>query len=256
MSPHFEASSPGWAELFQAWNIFIPNLLRDYYESRMYPPLLISDDILTESKYLNHFPQQVFSIKDRQKAPGQSITPAACLHIYPRLRDQQVENSSTFILAHCARYEDGIWESPYRLPDFHMAELVVIGEAELVKTRKEQIKELIEKTFAEFGLSGSFHNATDVFFLGQNEGAKIIQQLKGLKQEYRVKDGEELVAVASINDHEDFFGNCFKIRSQDSFAYSFCAAFGVERLAAYSCKLWGSDPKKWPGLFKEHARIL
>ena len=220
--------------------------MKDHYETRIFPPLLISDDILTEFKYLAHFPQQVFSIKGRQKDPGQSITPAACLHVYPRLRGQQVQNSSTFILAHCARYENGVWEPPYRLPDFHMAELVVIGEDEFVRTRKQEIKELIERTFAALGLSGGFHNATDAFFLGQNEGAKMIQQLKGLKQEYRVTDGGELVAVASINDHEDFFGNCFKIRSADSFAYSFCAAFGLERLAAYTSKLWGRDRKKWP----------
>jgi len=256
MNPPLEASEPGWAELFQAWNVFIPSFLKDHYETRIYPPLLISDDILIESKYLAHFPQQVFSVKDRQKASGQSITPAACLHVYPRLRDQQVKNSSTFILAHCARFENGIWEPPYRLPDFHMAELVVIGEAEFVRVRKEQIKELIDESFTDLGLSGSFHNATDVFFLGQNEGAKIIQQLKGLKQEYRVKDAQGSVALASINDHEDFFGNCFKIKSQDSFAYSFCAAFGVERLAAYTCRLWGSDQKKWPDEFKEHVGIL
>ncbi len=97
------------------------------------------------------------------------------------------------------------------------------------------------------GLQGSFRPATDAFFLGANEGARLIQRLKGLKREYEVQSGFGPVAVASLNYHEDFFGTRFQITSQSgSAAHSLCLAFGLERLTACGLLEWGAEPQRWP----------
>jgi len=244
-----------WIQLFNAWLAFLPNLLREHYDEDMRPPLFISEQVLKESKYLEHFPQHIFALKKTVKNAKQYLTPASCLHVYPQLKQKKIRRFSTLITAHCARFEGGKWKPPYRLPDFHMVELVVIGEEKYVNSAQQKIRELLTSTFTELGLQGEFQNATDAFFLGQSRGAKIIQKLKGLKQEYVVRDGRQSVAIASINSHEDFFGRCFQIRSGNSLAHSFCAAFGVERLTTYSLKAWGGDQNNWPKIFRDYVAI-
>jgi hypothetical protein len=245
-----------WEKLFQLWMVFWPNALSRFYDSVFHPPLFISEDILRTSKYFNHFPQQLYPLQDRPKLSSQFITPATCLHVYPTLKNKQVKRFAALGTAHCARYENGKWELPYRLQDFHMTELVVVGGEKLVNNERKEVKKIVEKIFADLRLNGVFNKATDAFFLEQSKGAKVIQQLKGLKQEFIVKDGKTIIALASINNHEDFFGKCFNIKSGKVFASSFCVAFGIERLTTFSLKAWGKNPQNWPNFFKKYAKIL
>ena len=241
--------------LFQAWVLFLQNIFRDHYDSLFNPPLFISKKALLDAKYFDHFPHQLFTVTNPLNKIEQFVTPAACLHIYPELKNKSIKKYATFGMAHCARYENGHWQAPYRLSDFHMAELVIIGDERLVTEKINKIKNLIEKTFTDFGFKGDFKNATDAFFLGQDEGAKMIQQLKGLKQEFVVQDGKKQIALASINNHEDFFGKRFNIKSNRTFSNSLCVAFGIERLTAYSLKIWGNEQKNWPNTFKKYVKI-
>ncbi len=244
-----------WISLFQAWLSFFPSFFKDHYDERIHPQLLISQKTLKKAKYLEHFPQNVFGTVNQSKSLPQFITPAACLHVYPRLEGKRINHFSALITAHCARYEDGKWNLPYRLQDFHMTELVVLGDEKIVNKKKHDIQVLLEKTFTEFGFKGNFENATDAFFLGQDDGAKVMQQLKKLKQEYVVRDGKQAIAIASINSHEEFFSKNFNIKTKSALAYSFCTAFGIERLTSYSLKIWGKNKNNWPSKFKKHAKI-
>jgi len=250
-----DVNSIAWEKLFQSWMLFWPNTLRRFYDSVFHPPLFILEDILRASKYINHFPQQLCPLKDRPKFSSQFITPATCLHVYPALQNKQVKRFAALGTAHCARYENGNWKLPYRLQDFHMTELVVVGGEKQVDDERNKVKKIVEKIFADLRLKGTFNNATDAFFLGQSRGAKVIQQLKGLKQEFIVKDDKTSIALASVNNHEDFFGKCFNIKSGNVFASSFCVAFGIERFATYSLKVWGENPQNWPKFFKKYGRI-
>jgi len=245
-----------WINLFQAWLLFLPNFFKDHYDERIHPRLLISGKILKKAKYLDHFPQNLFATANQSNILPQFITPAACLHVYPRLEGKKINHFSALITAHCARFENGKWKPPYRLQDFHMTELVVFGNEKTVNKKKHDIKVLLEKTFISFGFKGDFENATDAFFLSQDDGAKVMQKLKKLKQEYIVKDGKQSVAIASINSHEEFFSNHFNIRTKGALSHSFCTAFGVERLTSYSLKMWGKDESNWPPKFKKYAKIL
>ncbi|MEX0909829.1 MAG: aminoacyl--tRNA ligase-related protein, partial [Candidatus Paceibacterota bacterium] len=233
----------------------LQNILRPYYDSVFNPPLFITKKVLLDSKYFDNFPHQLFSATNFDSDSECYVTPAACLHVYPELENKSVTKYGAFGTAHCARYEDGQWQPPYRLKDFHMTELVVVGSEEEIKEKINEIRDLLEITFTDLSFRGDFQNATDAFFLGQDDGAKMIQQLKGLKQEFVVQDGENKVALASVNNHEDFFGKRFNIKSNKIYSHSLCVAFGIERLTAYSLKIWGGDQDKWPKKFKDYAKI-
>ncbi|MDP9352678.1 MAG: hypothetical protein M3P51_14215 [Chloroflexota bacterium] len=129
-----------------------------------------------------------------------------------------------------------------------MLELVIIGEPKVVSQRRCEVEAVLVSAFGDLGMSGALETATDAFFLGNDEGARIVQKLKGLKQEYLVSGQKERVAVASMNDHEDYFGRCFKLTlgGPDNHAYSFCAAFGLERLTGCGLRAWGGEVGGWP----------
>jgi hypothetical protein len=94
-------------------------------------------------------------------------------------------------------------------------------------------------TLAEsLGLAARWEAATDPFFAPTARGQALLQQLKGLKRELvvRLPDGRDL-AIASVNDHETYFGERFGIRLPDGgVASTSCVAFGLERwLLALLC---------------------
>jgi hypothetical protein len=136
-----------------------------------------------------------------------------------------------------------------------MLEYVAIGSEAAVQTARAQLTRLVDSAFADLGLGGSLQPATDAFFLGHNDGAQRIQQLKGLKQEYRVLDGAESIALASLNQHEDYFGRCFDIEADGSPAHSFCAAFGLDRLTTFGRNTWGPAARQWPDKLARHANL-
>jgi len=241
----FEAIRP---HLFQSWVRFLSAQLRPFHDHGFEPSLFITREILQMANYQAHFPHQLFSAASVDGSFNRFVTPAACLHVYADLAGSVVQQYATLGMAHCARYENGQWDIPYRRPDFHMLELVTLGDRTVVEERIREMRTLLTRLLTDLGFIGCFQPATDAFFLGEDEGAQRIQKLKGLKQEFVVDDGGP-VALCSINNHEDFFGSRFTIRSESGMAHSCCVAFGIERLVAYSLKHWGPYPHAWPAIF-------
>jgi hypothetical protein len=90
--------------------------------------------------------------------------------------------------------------------------------------------------------------ASDPFFAPSARGRAALQRIKGLKHElvFRFPDGRPL-AIASFNDHEEFFGDAFSISLADgSAASSGCVAFGLERWLLAVLVTYGVDPADWP----------
>jgi len=241
--------------LHLAWMNFLHALFAAYDTKPQQVPPRIQEDILMRSGYLKHFPHQVISLGGEARGLGESLTPAACLHVYPRLQGRETRYLAACVDAHCSRFENGEWRPPYQLQNFHMLELVIVGNARAVQAGRSEVTSRIGSSFAELGLMGALRPATDAFFLGSDRGARVMQQLKGLKQEYKVQDGAESVALASFNYHEDYFGRSFEIRAGGELAHSFCAAFGLDRLTAYGLELWGSRPAHWPDPLAAHAHL-
>jgi seryl-tRNA synthetase len=239
------------ARLFALWRHFLAQRLASQGSQTFETPVFIDRQVLTTSKYIAHFPQQVV-VGRGYRAPRSRpryLTPATCLHLYGRLAGTSLVNDyvSAIVVGPCARAESGRTSFPYRLAAFHMAELVVVGSAAAVDAEASAIEAVIAKSFRGLGIGGGFRLATDAFFLPSSRGARIMQQLKGLKREFVAPVSENGIALASINRHEDFFARAFRIRlAGGGPAHSFCVAFGLERLTATGLLTWGPDPEQWP----------
>jgi hypothetical protein len=240
------------AMLFTRWRHFLGRRLASLIDVAVETPVFIDRQVLTTSKYVAHFPQQVV-VGRRFRAPRSRtrfLAPATCLHWYGHLEGTALANDhlSAFVVGPCARAEAGRAAFPYRLATFHMAELVVLGAAGVVDAEASEIEALLAEAFRRLGMGGGFQPATDAFFLPSSRGARIMQQLKELKREFVSPLEENGLALASINRHEDFFARAFSIRlASGGPAHSFCVAFGLERLTAAGLLTWGPDPSQWPG---------
>ena len=239
------------AKLFAVWRRFLAQRLASLTDETVETPVFIDRHVLTASKYAAHFPQQVVAGRGYRAPRSRTrfLTPAACLHWYGRLEGTAVANDrrSAFVAGPCARAESGRTSFPYRLAAFHMAELVVLGAPGVVDGEASVIERLLADSFRRLGIGGGFRPATDAFFLPSSRGARLMQQLKGLKREFTSPlDGHD-IALASINRHEDFFAGAFRIRlASGGPAQSICVAFGLERLTAAGLLTWGPDPAQWP----------
>ncbi|MDQ6885129.1 MAG: hypothetical protein M3077_13000 [Candidatus Dormibacteraeota bacterium] len=239
------------AELFKRWRRFLAHRLASLTDAIVETPVFIDPHVLATSKYAAHFPQQVF-VGRGLRAPRSRprfLAPAACLHWYGGLEGTALANDhrSAFVVGPCARVESGRAAFPFRLASFHMAELVAVGTGSAVQNEASAIEGILAASFGGLGIAGGFRPATDAFFLPSGRGARIMQQLKGLKREFTSPLGGHDIALASINRHEDFFAGAFRIRlASGRPAHSFCVAFGLERLTAAGLLTWGPYPAQWP----------
>ncbi|MEJ7653049.1 MAG: hypothetical protein WKH64_06770 [Chloroflexia bacterium] len=232
--------------LMDVWRAYLRRAFEPYRPTVCAAPPWIAEETLATAKYLANFPHQLTPAPDAPDGGGERYAaPAACLHLYPQLAEAGVgpDGYAALIEGRCSRREGGEWRFPFRLAEFHMLELVLVGDAGFVEGRRAEVERTMAETLGSVGLGGRFEPATDAFFLGVTSGAQMMQKLKGLKREYIVSLGEERVAICSLNAHEDYFGRAFGIESgrPPGPAHSLCAAFGLERLVACCLALWGAD---------------
>src|SRR5438552_15022721 len=112
-----------------------------------------------------------------------------------------------------------------------MAELVVIGTEGEVGELYGEMRSLAPAMLGGLGFDVEARAATDAFFMGSGDGAgaRVIQKLKELKEEYTVRLGGEEVALASLNRHETYFTRRFDIGAPGGPPpHSFCLAFGLQ----------------------------
>lgn len=226
-------------ELQKAWKTYLAKRLKPFYTTRREFPASVAAATLARAGYLANFPDQAVATGT---SPGQYGNPAACFQVYAELAEQELpEQQGMLISAQCRRRETH--QSAFRLPEFEMMELVVVGNQADVRRTAQTCQEVVAAVGQELGLGGEFIPANDAFFL-PSRGSQIIQSLKKLKQEYVV--GSQRVAVSSLNQHETYFGDRFAITIGGQPASTLCLAFGLERLIAYSLLRWGKHPADWP----------
>lgn len=242
------------AELHERWRRTLRKRLASGADLVIAPPLFTADRILRASRYGEHFPQQlvVAAGRARPRTSAQTVTPAACLHVYPRQAGKLIDGRghTAYVEARCARFEAGRWRFPFRLSGFGMVERVVAGGPPAVEAAARAGESLAGDLFAQAGFAGAWRAAADPFF-GAG-GAAVLQRLRGSKREYRVPLARGDLALASVNRHDDTFGRQFRIRTGPAVpAHSMCLAFGLERLVAYGLLTWGPDARRWPRAFAQ-----
>lgn len=194
-------------------------------EARVFPAS-IPRDTLAQAGYLEAFPDGATPLDD-----GRFLPPAVCYHAYAENSRRQLEQPLLLTAAQtCFREADRASDDPLRLWQFSMREIIFIGPRDWVASERRRWTTKTMELAAALALDAALEPATDPFFGDISRGRRLMQQLKHLKDELRLRVDARHVAVASFNSHETFFGSRFDIRLADgTTASSGCAAFGLER---------------------------
>lgn len=235
-------------------------------------PAGVSFETLERAQYFSSFPQWLTTASHlsgdeaalqaiaSSESPGRAargaagavetaLPPAVCYNTYAALADSMID-APLLMTAQgtCWRHEGDRLSALERGWAFTMREIVCLGAAWDVKSLLDRGVERASALAARLGLETEVILASDPFFAPSARGRAALQRIKGLKHElvFRFPDGRPL-AIASFNDHEEFFGDSFGISLTDGTAASSgCVAFGLERWLLAVLVTHGVDPTDWP----------
>ena len=235
-------------------------------------PAGVSFETLERAKYFSSFPQWLSAASHlsgdqatlesiassespgraarfRAGAPEIALPPAVCYNTYAALADSTIDVPLLMTAqGTCWRHEGERHSALERGWAFTMREIVCLGTPWDVKSLLDRGVERASALAARLELETEVVVASDPFFAPSARGRAALQRIKGLKHElvFRFPDGRPL-AIASFNDHEEFFGDAFSISMADlRAASSGCVAFGVERWLLAVLVTYGVDPADWP----------
>lgn len=205
-------------------------------------PAMIKESVLDRCGYFKSFPHHLTGItsyieknnsdKFNTNSEGLFLTPAACLHIYPMLEDENVENSVITTKARVYRYEAERHDGNARLWDFSVREIVAVGTERFVIDTLAHIREQALAYCNELGIKAEIKNATDPFYPSKtNEKIKKIQKINNLKKELTTCINGKEVAIASFNIHGTHFSKTFNFDRSGQIVTG-CVGFGLERWIA------------------------
>lgn len=173
----------------------------------------------------------------------QLLTPATCYHFYPRFAGSRL-TSPLLVTAECQCHRREHEYLPLqRQWCFEMREIVCIGNPAAIEQFTANCRERIEFFVNTLGLDANWETATDPFFDPTSDPKALAQILEPVKKELCTRDG---LAIASINKHRSFFGECYDIRHGKDAAHSACVAFGIERWLYALIQTHGGDTAAWP----------
>lgn len=267
---------PKLAALMEYFHRRAKRMAREFRAEAHLFPSLIGADVLDRCRYLKNFPAslnlvchlredhtvlQEFArsvrwdgermVYDANASSGVEclLSPSVCFHWYMWLRDSHLSVPRAITaLGKCFRYESSNLSGLERLWDFNMREIIFVGPADYVLSSRQTLVDLSVQFLDELNLAYEISTATDPFFVDSYAVQAAYQQGFELKFELLTPlpySGKKL-AVGSINYHQDFFGRCFAIRTNEGPAHTGCLGFGYERLALAFLAQHGVDEKNWP----------
>lgn len=200
-------------------------------------PVTIGPEVLARTGYLRSFPHQV------SFATEQVLTPAACYHLYPAHEGEELDGPLYLTTVNtCFRREEE-YVPLRRHWEFTMREVVCIGSPAEVAEFLDHARELAGALCELAGIPVSWAHATDPFYSRDDPGY-LLQKVSRVKLEARAGD----LAICSVNQHHEHFGEPFAITRDGAVAHSGCLAFGVERWLAAVTDRHGEFPSSWPHL--------
>jgi len=178
------------------------------------------------------------------------LSPAACFPIYPIAAARGVAPEEGYIFdvaADCFRREPS--SDIDRLQSFRMREFVRIGTREQVVTFRGEWIDRSVSIAERLGLPHRIEQASDPFF---GRGSQILaasQIGQSLKFELLmpIRPQAEPTACMSFNYHQNYFGQCWDIRTGDGDpAHTACVAFGIDRIGIALFAAHGLNIEEWP----------
>ena len=185
------------------------------------------------------------------QTPVNVLRHAACVPVYEFLKNQIISPDTPeiyLVSGKCFRNEAGNVKELARLNEFFMKEYVFVGTAEQCEESVKKAKRLWLEWIRVFGLNCRIATATDSFFASNYKKLKLFQILGNSKQEFQVclPGSDMFSACGSVNFHRTHFTKPYNIRSsEDSYCYSACCAFGIDRLSYALLSQKGLDPDRW-----------
>ncbi|OKJ13917.1 hypothetical protein [Kitasatospora sp. CB01950] len=151
---------------------------------------------------------------------------AACYGAFLHLADSSLDRDAALVttVAHCYRNEDH-HDGLRRLWGFTMREIVCLGSQDAVRAHLDHHRTEVAAFADRLGIELHRAPASDPFFRRDSPRA-VLQVLAPVKEEFLAPDG---TAVASLNNHRNFFGERCAIRHDGRPAFTGCVAFGLER---------------------------
>lgn len=211
---------------------------------------LIKNDIEVIDKFAKGGVKDKAIFNETQR-PFNILRTAACVQIYPMLRDKVIAEEQSprvfVVYGKCFRNEaTNIFELA-RLNEFFMKEMVFVGKPEDVNNAIEKSKDLWKFWIDTFKLNYIIETANDSFFASNYKKLRLFQVLGDSKQEFKLllPASNKYISCSSANFHRTHFTKRYNIRSEEGYCYSTCFAFGIERLTyAFLCQN-GLDTSKW-----------
>lgn len=242
-------------------------------------PVLLPIDTYKDSGYLRNSPQygmfccdtveDVDYLKQLNNVEGEInnrflgkknyvLSPSACFHIFEDNRNKVLtQNKAVTILQSVFRNEGRLnWNQFGRLRDYHVREIVFIGDKEYVEASRMKVIDKTIEYMKKIGFSGKIVSASDYFVIPQMQKFKLIQMKEKLKYEWRLMvNNEEDIAAASYNLHGINFTNQFNIKIEGEKTVSGCVGFGIERIVMAFLAQFGLDMNLWPEEVMKYCNI-
>ena len=237
-------------------------LLKEAPALTLNSPGVIDRKSLKQSSYLDKFPQFVARVMPELQAAdagddGLATLPSACLCLYPVVGGRwpvPTEGLLATVTASCFRNEAGY--GPERMRSFTMSEYVFFGRPDQMEPFRETLVERVSEWVAAMGLTGRVAAANDPFFGRLGELLAEKQRADKLKLELFLPISPTAeIACFSFNQHREFFGSRWDIKTGDSeAAHSACVGVGLERLTLALFHHHGVDLDRWPAPLREQLR--
>lgn len=187
-----------------------------------------------------------FSLTDvRTRTPKHVLSHAACSHFYPLFGNSDVDGPRLLTTRSTCFRSEAQFVSLQRQRCFTMREVVCIGTAADTDKFLDHWHTRVDTLAKTLGLPMTIENATDPFF-GDSENTKyIMQKVDPVKFEMMYADE---LAIGSLNNHRDYFGLRYDIRTAGETAHTACVAFGLERWIYAILDHAGPHASNWPDL--------
>lgn len=200
------------------------------------------------------------TLGEDMKTPVNVLRHAACVPVYSFLENSVVpvnEPRAFLVSGKCFRNEEKNVFELARLNEFYMKEYVFVGTQDQCDEQIRRAKTLWTQWIETFGLNCKIVTATDSFFASSYKKLRLFQILGNSKQEFQIRlpGDDRFSACGSVNFHRTHFTKPYNIKQdKDTYAYSACCAFGIERLTYALLSQKGTDPEKWDE--KTYAEIF
>lgn len=187
--------------------------------------------------------------KDILENPRYVLSPSACFHVYEEYKNRVLEGNTIVSFTQSVFRNEGRFNfSEFgRLRDYHVKEIVFIGDADFVVNAREKMMEATKKLVEQLKLDAKMVLASDPFILPKMQIYKKVQTIDKSKYELRMSYGEDCdMSVASFNLHGTAFSKPFNIRVQEKETVTGCVGYGLERFVLSFLSQYGENPEKWP----------